>query len=122
VGHDDDRVRLLQLLHELLDRQRGDRVEGRTRLVHQQDLRLDGDRSGNTEALLLAARQTGTRLVEATPADQQPRLEERGSYGGNLGREQAEQILNSAARDERDVMARSQERNQPFRPPGGKDW
>jgi Ca-activated chloride channel family protein len=57
-----------------------------------------------------------------TPADQQPRLEERGSYGGNLGREQAEQILNSAARDERDVMARSQERNQPFRPPGGKDW
>jgi tetratricopeptide (TPR) repeat protein len=56
------------------------------------------------------------------PATQDPEQPERSSYDGNLGREQAEQILNSAARDERDVMARSQERNQPFRPPGGKDW
>ncbi len=39
-----------------------------------------------------------------------------------LGREQAEQILNNAARDERDVQARSQDRNRPTRPPGGKDW
>lgn len=39
-----------------------------------------------------------------------------------LGREQAEQILDNAARDERDVQARAQERNRPSRPPGGKDW
>ena len=40
----------------------------------------------------------------------------------SLGRDQAEQILDNAARDERDVQARSQERNRPSRPPGGKDW
>ncbi len=39
-----------------------------------------------------------------------------------LDRQQAEQILNSAARDEREVQARKQRENQPTPPPGGKDW
>src|SRR5262249_15221451 len=43
VGHDDDRVIVLQLVHELLDPAVGDRIESRRRLVEQQDLRLDGD-------------------------------------------------------------------------------
>src|ERR687898_225526 len=43
VGDDDDRVVLLKLAHELLDLQRRDRVEGRARLVHEDDVRLDGD-------------------------------------------------------------------------------
>ncbi|MFN2397268.1 MAG: VWA domain-containing protein [Gemmatimonadaceae bacterium] len=52
---------------------------------------------------------------EPTPRSQQPRP-------GSLSEEQAEQILNSAAREERDVQGKKQRQNQPERPPGGKDW
>lgn len=41
---------------------------------------------------------------------------------GGLGQDRAEQLLNSAARDERDVQARRQQQNRPTPPPGGKDW
>ena len=41
---------------------------------------------------------------------------------GSVGQQRAEQILNSAARDERDVQARKQHEGQPASPPGGKDW
>jgi Ca-activated chloride channel homolog len=41
---------------------------------------------------------------------------------GGVGNRQAEQILNSAARDERDVQGRRMRRNRPDIPPGGKDW
>ena len=41
---------------------------------------------------------------------------------GSLGQQRAEQILNSAARDERDVQARKQREGKPTSPPGGKDW
>ncbi len=41
---------------------------------------------------------------------------------GSLDRRQAEQLLSSAAREERDAQARKQKQNQPDRPPGGKDW
>jgi hypothetical protein len=43
----------LELVDEVLDRERRDRVERRARLVHEQHLRLDGDRTGDAEALLL---------------------------------------------------------------------
>ncbi|CAI7629210.1 unnamed protein product, partial [Penicillium discolor] len=49
----------------LLDRVGRDGVEGRARLVHQQHLRGDGDRAGDAETLLLAAREAGARTVEA---------------------------------------------------------
>ncbi len=39
-----------------------------------------------------------------------------------LDRREAEQILNSAEREERDVQARKQRENRPTPPPGGKDW
>src|SRR4051812_41370999 len=55
VRDDDDRVALLELLDELLDAQRGDGVEGRARLVHEDDLGFDGDRARDAQALLLAA-------------------------------------------------------------------
>ncbi len=55
VRDDDDRVALLELLDQLLDLQRRDRVERRARLVHQDHLGLDGDRARDAEALLLAA-------------------------------------------------------------------
>lgn len=41
---------------------------------------------------------------------------------GGVGQRQAEQILNSAARDERDVQGRRMKRNRPDIPPGGRDW
>ena len=40
VGDDDDGVVLLQLVDQLLDMGRGDRIERRARLVHQDDLGL----------------------------------------------------------------------------------
>ena len=55
VGDDDDRVVDLQIPDQLFDLRRGDRIEGRRRLVHQQNLRIDGERSGDADALLLAA-------------------------------------------------------------------
>lgn len=39
-----------------------------------------------------------------------------------IDKQQAEQLLNSAEREERDVQARKQKENQPSPPPGGKDW
>jgi Ca-activated chloride channel family protein len=41
---------------------------------------------------------------------------------GGLDQREAEAILNSAAREERDVQAAKQKANQPTQPPGGKDW
>jgi Ca-activated chloride channel homolog len=41
---------------------------------------------------------------------------------GGLGQQQAEAILNSAARDERDVQEKRREKATPPRPTGGKDW
>ncbi|MGI9077094.1 MAG: VWA domain-containing protein, partial [Gemmatimonadaceae bacterium] len=55
----------------------------------------------------------------ATPAEAQAPAER---PSGALDPRQAEQILNSAAREERDVQGKKQKQNQPNRPPGGKDW
>jgi Ca-activated chloride channel family protein len=41
---------------------------------------------------------------------------------GGLGQQQAEQLLGSAAREERDVQAKKQKQNKVEPPPGGKDW
>src|SRR5688500_1081449 len=41
---------------------------------------------------------------------------------GSLGERQAEQLLNSAAREEREVQSRRQQRNQPSPSTTGKDW
>src|SRR3954470_4661560 len=68
VRDDDDRVVLLELGDELLDLQRRDRIERRARLVHEDDLGLDGDRAGDAEALLLAAGEADARLREAVLA------------------------------------------------------
>src|SRR6266513_3408386 len=65
VGHDDDRVAVLQLEHQLLDLRRGDGIEGRARLVHQEHVRLDRDRARDAEPLLLPAREPEGALAEA---------------------------------------------------------
>ena len=41
---------------------------------------------------------------------------------GGLGQQQAEQLLGSAAREERDVQSKKQKQNRVEPPPGGKDW
>jgi Ca-activated chloride channel family protein len=41
---------------------------------------------------------------------------------GGLGQSQAEQLLGSAAREERDVQAKRQRQSRVEPPPGGKDW
>ncbi|HKG92720.1 MAG TPA: VWA domain-containing protein [Gemmatimonadaceae bacterium] len=41
---------------------------------------------------------------------------------GGIGRQQADELLNSAARDERDVQGKRQKQNRAEPPPGGKDW
>src|SRR5438270_6593421 len=55
VRDDYEGILALQVVHQLLDRGGRDRVERRGGLIHQHDVRLDRDRAGDAEALLLAA-------------------------------------------------------------------
>ena len=64
VGDDHDRVVALELVDQVLDRRGRDRVERRAGLVHQQHLRLDRDRAGDAQPLLLAAGEAGAGLVQ----------------------------------------------------------
>ncbi|MFL5577071.1 MAG: vWA domain-containing protein [Gemmatimonadaceae bacterium] len=41
---------------------------------------------------------------------------------GGLGEQRADELLNSAAREERDVQGKKQQQSRPEPPPGGKDW
>jgi Ca-activated chloride channel family protein len=41
---------------------------------------------------------------------------------GGIGERRADELLNSAAREERDVQGKKQQQNRPEPPPGGKDW
>ena len=56
VGHDDNGVTLLEGFNQLLDLCRGDRIQRGAWLVHQYDGRLNRQRSGDAETLLLATR------------------------------------------------------------------
>ncbi|MEP7066566.1 MAG: VWA domain-containing protein [Gemmatimonadota bacterium] len=53
---------------------------------------------------------------------QQKQQQEKQLQPGSLDKRQAEQLLSSAQREERDVQAKKQRENQPERPPAGKDW
>src|SRR5690606_27843855 len=64
VGDDDDGELLGEVDHELFDAGRRDRVEGRARLVHEDDLGLEGDGAGDAQALLLAAGEGEGALLE----------------------------------------------------------
>ncbi len=65
VRDDHERVVLLQLVHQVLDRLRRDRVERRRGLVEQDHLRLDGDRARDAEPLLLPAGEPERGALEA---------------------------------------------------------
>jgi Ca-activated chloride channel family protein len=53
---------------------------------------------------------------------QKPQQQDKQQQPGSLDKRQAEQLLSSAQREERDVQAKKQRENQPERPPAGKDW
>ena len=68
----------LQLVHQVLDRRRRDRVEGRGRLVHQEHLGLDGEAARDAEPLLLPAGEAvGARLQPVLHLVPERRLPER---------------------------------------------
>ncbi len=56
------------------------------------------------------------------PQPQQPQPQPSDKPAGGLNQNRAEQILNSAAREERDVQGKKQHGQPPDRPRGGKDW
>ena len=58
VRHDNHGVLLLELADQFLNFRRGDRIEGGTGFVHQDDLRFHGERARDAEPLLLAAGQS----------------------------------------------------------------
>ncbi|HSA55458.1 MAG TPA: VWA domain-containing protein [Gemmatimonadaceae bacterium] len=55
-------------------------------------------------------------------SEQSPEPQQREQPAGGLGQQQAEQLLNSAARDERSVQGKKQRDSRPATPPRGKDW
>src|SRR3990172_4902300 len=63
VRDDDDREVTGEVSHEVLNLQRGDRVQGGARLVHQDDVRLRGQGAGDAQPLLLAAGQLQRALA-----------------------------------------------------------
>ncbi|MEO7040490.1 MAG: VWA domain-containing protein [Gemmatimonadaceae bacterium] len=54
--------------------------------------------------------------------EKQQKQEQQKQQSSALDKRQAEQLLSSAQREERDVQAKKQRENQPERPPSGKDW
>jgi hypothetical protein len=67
VRDDRDAVVGFQLGNQLLDALGREWVQRRRGLVEQQDLRLDRDRAGNAQALLLAAREAEPALPQLVP-------------------------------------------------------
>src|SRR5579872_5100992 len=64
VGDDDKRVRPFELAHQVFDFHRRDRIESRSRFVHEQYFRLDRKRARDAQTLLLAARERCAGVVE----------------------------------------------------------
>jgi Ca-activated chloride channel family protein len=58
----------------------------------------------------------GQSNASEAPAENQPKPQP------TLAQRQAEQLLGSAEREERDVQSKKQKSNRPEPPPGGKDW
>ena len=63
MRHNHDRVLLFQLKNQFFDLAGRDRVERRAGFVHEQNLGLDGERAGDAQPLLLAARKAGARFL-----------------------------------------------------------
>ncbi|HEY4306582.1 MAG TPA: VWA domain-containing protein [Gemmatimonadaceae bacterium] len=91
--------------------------------VYKQVLLLrsaDSDAKWNYE-LALRKKQQGGGGGGGGGGGEQPQNQAPQPQGG-LGQQQAEQLLGSAAREERDVQNKKQKQNKVEPPPGGKDW
>ena len=64
MRYEHDCVPLFELDQQLFDPLRGQWIERRAGLVHEQKLRLVGEGARDAEPLLLAARQRGARLAQ----------------------------------------------------------
>src|SRR5215211_5658066 len=76
VGDDHDRIVFLELVDQLFDLGRRDRVERRARLVQQDDLRADRNGAGDAQPLLLStgeAEAIGAELVLDLVPQRRPR-------------------------------------------------
>ena len=64
MGHDHNRVALLEFIDQSLDLQRRVRAERGAGFVHQDHLGLHGDRPGDAQSLLLTTREADPGRVE----------------------------------------------------------
>ena len=84
----------------------------------------DGDAQWNYELALMEMSQQSAGGGGSSQPQQEPeqRPQPRDPPPPSLGREQAEQLLSSAARDEQAVQGRKQREARPTQPRRGKDW
>jgi Ca-activated chloride channel family protein len=84
----------------------------------------DGDAQWNYELALMEMSQNSAGGGGSSEPQQEPeqRPQPRDPPPPSLGREQAEQLLSSAARDEQAVQGRKQRETRPTQPRRGKDW
>jgi len=68
------------------------------------------------------AQQEKSKSSGGGSGQQQQQQQQQQQKSSSLDKRQAEQLLSSAQREERDVQAKKQRENQPERPPAGKDW
>ncbi|HVT38920.1 MAG TPA: VWA domain-containing protein [Gemmatimonadaceae bacterium] len=92
----------------------------RTLLLQRPD---DADAKWNYELALRARKQqNGGGGGGKQNQPQQPQQRSQVDESKSMSRQQAEQLLSSAARDERESQSRRQRGTKQERPPGGKDW
>jgi Ca-activated chloride channel family protein len=82
----------------------------------------DGDAQWNYELALTELDQQSSGGSSQQHNDPNPQPEPRDPPPPSLGRDQAEQLLSSAARDEQAVQGRKQRESRPTPPRRGKDW
>ena len=79
-------------------------------------------RSGTTSSRRRRNRSRPAAGASDQQQNKQQQQQEKQRAKSTLDKRQAEQLLSSAQREERDVQAKKQKENQPERPPAGKDW
>jgi len=82
----------------------------------------DGDAQWNYELALTELDQQSSGGSSQQEDNPQPQQDPREPPPPSLGRDQAEQLLSSAARDEQAVQGRKQRESRPTQPRRGKDW
>jgi Ca-activated chloride channel family protein len=82
----------------------------------------DGDAQWNYELALTELDQQSSGGQSQQQNEPEPQTDPREPPPPSLGRDQAEQLLSSAARDEQAVQGRKQRESRPTTPRRGKDW